>query len=123
MNEDHHSLNETDQFIFFLFFLSIYIRLACRIVACNEYSLYLSNLIGKCDVIDVCDLIDFWMSIFIRKHKRLTFSHFLSFSLFLYTREKNEREREREGEEKNRGCCSQKERKLTTKQANTCNCS
>ena len=115
MKEDHHSLNETDQFIFFFFFLSIYIRLACRIVACNEYSLYLSNLIGKCDVIDVCDLIDFWMSIFIRKHKRLTFLHFL---FFLYTREKNQ---EKKIEEKNRGCCSQKERKLTTKRTNTCN--
>lgn len=56
----------------------IYLRFACRLVGCNEYALYLSNLIGLCDVIDVCDLIDFWMSIFILKHKRLTFSHFLS---------------------------------------------
>lgn len=70
-------------------------------VACNGYALYLSNLIGICDVIDVCDLIDFWMSIFIRERKRLTFSHFLSFSLSrsLCRREKNsvgETERETE---------------------------
>ena len=60
-------------------------------------------------MIDVCDLIDFWMSIFIRKRKRLTFSHFLS---FLYSREEEEEEEIGEGEKKrkNRGCCSQKER-------------
>jgi hypothetical protein len=115
MNEDHHSLNETDQFIFFLFFLSIYIRLACRIVACNEYSLYLSNLIGKCDVIDVCDLIDFWMSIFIRKRKRLTFSHFL---FFLYTREKKSRKKKKR---KTEAVAHRKREKLTTKRTNTCN--
>ncbi len=48
-------------------------------------------------MIDVCDLIDFWMSIFIRKRKRLTFSHFLSFSLF-YAHEKKKWEGEREKE-------------------------
>ena len=69
-----------------------YLRLACRLEACNGYVLYLSNLIGICDVIDVYDLIDFWMSIFIRERKRLTFSHFLS---FLCTEEKKKKMRKR----------------------------
>jgi hypothetical protein len=54
------------------------------------------------------------MSIFIRKRKRLTFSHFL---FFLCTRE--EKKSRKKKEEKNGGCCSQKERKLTTKQERT----
>ena len=58
-------------------------------------------------MIDVCDLIDFWMSIFIRKRKRLTFSHFLFFSLFWAqeksTKGKSERETKQERERGERG--------------------
>lgn len=56
-------------------------------MACNGYSLYLSNLIGIYDVIDMFDLIDSGMSILILKRTRLTFSHFL---LFLVSKEKIE---------------------------------
>ena len=96
--------------------VSIYV-----VVTCNGYALYLSNLIGICDVIDVCDLIDFWMSIFIRERKRLTFSHFLSFSLSRSPC-RGEKNSVREGErEKQRLLLSQREGERERKRTNTCN--